>query len=104
MLYTGRHLIECAREYDDGVASSKRLALVKSSNLLLLFYGMTVKRAAKGFSLHQSNCKGMGENLRCRTFTAGRKGLVKNVMAMLQPRVVPVGASTRIIYIANDPI
>ena len=46
----------------------------------------------------------MCENLRCRTCASDKQGLVANVETVFHPRVVPVGASTRINYIANNPV
>ena len=65
---------------------------------------MIVRKTDVGFSLHHSQCEGMGENCRCKTCVAGRKGLVANVKFFIQPKDVPVGPSTQIDHIENDPV
>ena len=96
MLHTGRRLIEWAKECDAGVASFRRSALANSSELLLPFRGMTVRKAAEGFSLHRTDCEGSIASHRCSACSEGRRQSVKYVTKLFQPQNSSFGIKTRI--------
>ena len=102
MLHTGRRLLDWARESDVGISSFKSSALAKSSDLLLPFWDMTVRKSAEGFSIHSSNCNGDSTSRRCGSCAADSRRSRKHISKLFHPEVAPIGAFTRIDYIANN--
>ena len=104
LLNTDRRLLKWARESDAGVSIFKRAALTKSPGVLLLLYGMSAMKAAKGFSVFHPNCKGKSRNHLCGTFAAGAHSSLVNISSMFQPAEASIVVSARIVYFASDPV
>ena len=113
MLNTGQKLIKWAREGDAGLRSFSSSVLASSSELLLPYYGLTLRRAknlAHGFAFFSKNCVlrrmcsgKRSEAPRCDQCAKAQRIAGTNIRKAHQPIVVRAHRFTNVEHIGNDP-
>ena len=111
MLHTGRKLVSWARDSDVGIKNFASSALATSTELIMPYYGMLVRRAEQpknGFQFISEGCTGhelSGNNSEatlCNACASARKSSLKYISDKYDPIIQRAHPYCPIAHIARD--